>query len=470
MSDENIEVKSCVVSLNELVQGKVDSENDQNKEKSKIFSENNFSLNIPDYQRPYAWGIEQVKILLKDISEQIDKNQKYLLGSLILHKGNTEIVDGQQQKDNEFNIVDGQQRLTTLALILRVLCEKKSNEQECKECNKIGDFLNNVNYSHNESKYHIKENYEYIKAYFESYSEKCKFLDFLLENIEFICVLAPSQDDAFLFFDSANSKGKGLKSYDLIKAFHLHSLKKRQKNYAMFFENIVKDERKITILFDELLAPARAWLKNKNIRVDKIKTEQIYEEFCKEFSSDKFLYSKEDLGILSSFANGDDFFKYLYKYNKCFNKVIKQSEIYESLNIDTFLYCRSVYAIAAMIYFSKFPNGNSDYFLALLARATFSPRFYNINITRDIQKNYALEFLEKVYFVSFEGELEQNLLDFIQEKMILEKEFYKKNENMLEKAKRKYYLKIIENYYKNKNLEKNIPLHYVQYKNKERNK
>lgn len=127
MSDENTEVKSCVVSLNELVQGKVDSENDQNKEKSKIFSENNFSLNIPDYQRPYAWGIEQVKILLKDISEQIDKNQKYLLGSLILHKGNTEIVDGQQ-------------RLTTLALILRVLCEKKSNEQECKECNKIGDF------------------------------------------------------------------------------------------------------------------------------------------------------------------------------------------------------------------------------------------------------------------------------------------------------------------------------------------
>ncbi|EGK8036050.1 DUF262 domain-containing protein [Campylobacter lari] len=432
MSEKENEVKSCVVSLKELVCGDIING-------SNIFDKA-FSLNIPYYQRPYAWGIEQVKILLKDISKQIDKNQKYLLGSLILHKGNTEIVDSQQQKDNEFNIVDGQQRLTTLALILRVLCK----------CN----FLNNVEYSHNESKYHIKENYEYIKAYFESYNEKCKFLDFLLENIEFICVLAPSVDEAFLFFDSANSKGKGLKSYDLIKAFHLHSLKKRQKNYAMFFENIAKDERKITILFDELLAPARAWLKHKNIRVDKIKTEQIYEEFCKEFSSDKFLYSKEDLGILSSFANGDDFFKYLYKYNKCFNKVIKQSEIYESLNIDTFLYCRSVYAIAAMIYFSKFPNGNSDYFLALLARATFSPRFYNINITRDIQKNYALEFLEKVYFVSFEGELEQNLLDFIQEKMILEKEFYKKNENMLEKAKRKYYLKIIENYYKNKNLEK----------------
>ncbi len=441
MSEKSSKVKSCVVSLKELVCGKISDQNDQ---KSEIFSKDRFSLNIPDYQRPYTWGIEQVKILLKDISEQVNKNdQKYLLGSLILHKNN----------ENKFNIVDGQQRLTTLALILKVLCG--INQERCNEY-KMGNFLGEIKYSHNESKYHIKENYEYIKTYFESYNEKYKFLTYLLDNIEFICVLAPSEDDAFLFFDSANSKGKALKSYDLIKAFHLHSLKKRQKNYAMFFENLAKDEKKITILFDELLAPARAWLKHKSINADKI---EAYDEFCKEFFSDKFLYSRENLGILNSFANGDDFFKYLYKYNKYFNKAIKQNQIYESLNIDTFLYCRSIYIIASMIYFSKFPNGNSDYFLLLLARAAVGPRFYNVNITRSIQRDYALEFLKIVYFVSFEEELKQNLLDFIQEKIILEKEFYEKNENMLDKAKRMYYLNIIEDKYK----EKNIPLHYVKY-------
>ncbi|EAI3899126.1 DUF262 domain-containing protein [Campylobacter coli] len=441
MGEKSSRVKSCVVSLKELVCGKIVDQNDQ---KSEIFSKDRFSLNIPDYQRPYTWEIEQVKILLKDISEQVNKNdQKYLLGSLILHKNN----------ENKFNIVDGQQRLTTLALILKVLCE--NNQEKCNEY-KMGNFLGEIKYSHNESKYHIKENYEYIKTYFESYNEKYKFLTYLLDNIEFICVLAPSEDDAFLFFDSANSKGKALKSYDLIKAFHLHSLKKRQKNYAMFFENLAKDEKKITILFDELLAPARAWLKHKSINANKI---EAYDEFCKEFFSDKFLYSRENLGILNSFANGDDFFKYLYKYNKYFNKAIKQNQIYESLNIDTFLYCRSIYIIASMIYFSKFPNGNSDYFLLLLARAAFGPRFYNVNITRSIQRDYALEFLKIVYFVSFEEELKQNLLDFIQEKIILEKEFYEKNENMLDKAKRMYYLNIIEDKYK----EKNIPLHYVKY-------
>ncbi|MCV3431004.1 DUF262 domain-containing protein [Campylobacter lari] len=449
MNGENTKVKSCVVSLKELVRGKVDSENDQNKEKSKIFSENNFSLNIPYYQRPYAWGIEQVKILLKDISEQIDKNQKYLLGSLILHTENTE---------NKFNIVDGQQRLTTMALILKVLC---GNQEKCT-C-KIGNFLGKVNYSHNESKYHIKENYEYIKAYFESYKndKKDKFLDFLLENIEFICVLAPSEDDAFLFFDSANSKGKGLKSYDLIKAFHLHSLEKKQGSmlgyYARKFENLAKNERKITILFDELLAPARAWLKHKSINANDIKA---YEEFCKEFFSDKFLYSKEDLGILSSFANGVDFFEYLFKYNEFFDK-LSNNALYQELDeiyYTGFIYNKYIYAIAVMIYFSKFPNGNSDYFLALLARAAFSLRVYRPSIYRATQRDYALEFLEKVYFVSFEEELEQNLLDFI----AIKNEEERKSTQELDGG-RGDYIEIVKKYYQGEDaLYKNIPSHYVK--------
>ncbi|MBF7069542.1 DUF262 domain-containing protein [Campylobacter volucris] len=414
MSGKNTEVKSCVVSLKELVQGKLD---------------------IPYYQRPYTWEIKQVKILLKDINEQMNKNdQKYLLGSLILHTENTE--------KNKFNIVDGQQRLTTLALILRVLCK----------CN----FLNNVEYSHNESKYHIKENYEYIKAYFESYSdEKRKFLKFLLKNIEFICVLAPSVDDAFLFFDSANSKGKALKSYDLIKAFHLHSLEKNQGSmlgyYARKFENLAKDERKITILFDELLAPARAWLKHKSINANDIKA---YEEFCKEFFSDKFLYSKEDLGILSSFANGVDFFEYLFKYNELFDK-LSNNALYQELDKiyqTGFIYNKYIYAIAVMIYFSKFPNGNSDYFLALLARAAFSLRVYRPSIYRATQRDYALEFLEKVYFVSFEEELEQNLLDFI----AIKNEEERKSDQGYNGGK-KWYLDIVQKkFYENQHIQKHI--------------
>ncbi|TXE88407.1 DUF262 domain-containing protein [Campylobacter volucris] len=451
MSGENTEVKSCVVSLKELVQGKVD----KNEE---IFLKEGFSLNIPDYQRPYTWDIKQVKILLKDINEQMNKNdQKYLLGSLILHKNDKN--DG-----NKFNIVDGQQRLSTLALILKVLCGY--NQGKCEEC-KIGNFLSDVKYSHNESKYHIKENYEYIKTYFESYDKKDKFLDFILENIEFICVLAPSEDDAFLFFDSANSKGKALKSYDLIKAFHLYSLEKKQGNmlgyYARKFENLAKDERKITILFDELLAPARAWLKHKSINTNDIKA---YDEFCKEFFSDKFLYSKENLGILSSFANGVDFFEYLFKYDEFFDK-LSNNALYQELDKiyqTGFIYNKYIYAIAVMIYFSKFPNGNSDYFLLLLARAAFSLRVYRPSIYRATQRDYALEFLEKVYFVSFEEELEQNLLDFIAVKNEEERKIKIEEERKNKEIKtnqgpdggKKWYLDIVQEKYKNQHIQKHI--------------
>lgn len=217
MNEKSSKVKSCVVGLKELVYGKISDQNDQ---KLEIFSKDRFSLNIPDYQRPYTWEKKHVKTLLKDVSEQANKNnQKYLLGSLILHKNN----------ENKFNIVDGQQRLTTLALILKVLCE--NNQEKCNEC-KIGNFLGESKYSHHESKYHIKENYEHIKTYFESYNEKYKFLTYLLDNIEFICVLAPSEDDAFLFFDSANSKGKTLKPYDRIKAFHYTLFREKTRQYT----------------------------------------------------------------------------------------------------------------------------------------------------------------------------------------------------------------------------------------------
>lgn len=447
MSEKSSKVKSCVVGLKELVCGKI---SDQNNQKSEIFSKDSFSLNIPDYQRPYTWEKEQVKILLKDISEQVNKNdQKYLLGSLILHKNN----------ENKFNIVDGQQRLTTLALILKVLCE--NNQEKCNEY-KMGNFLGEIKYSHNESKYHIKENYEYIKTYFESYNEKYKFLTYLLDNIEFICVLAPSEDDAFLFFDSANSKGKALKSYDLIKAFHLHSLEKKQGNmldyYARKFENLAKDEKKITILFDELLAPARAWLKHKSINANDIKA---YEEFCKEFFSDKFLYSKENLGILSNFANGVDFFEYLFKYDEFFDK-LSNNALYQELDEiyqTGFIYNKYIYAIAVMIYFSKFPNGNSDYFLLLLARAAFSLRVYSSSIYRATQRDYALEFLEKVYFVSFEEDLEQNLLDFIAIKNEEERKTKNEEEKHGDEKKwyKEWYLDIVQKrFYENQHIPKHI--------------
>lgn len=85
---------------------------------AKIFSDE-YVFTIPGYQRPYAWGTEQAQELLDDLltalpaaSEQLTDAAPYFLGSIVLIKSET---------SPEATVVDGQQRLTTLTLLLAAI-------------------------------------------------------------------------------------------------------------------------------------------------------------------------------------------------------------------------------------------------------------------------------------------------------------------------------------------------------------
>lgn len=73
-----------------------------------------FDFRIPDYQRPYAWGKDECLQLLDDLQGALerDTDEPYFLGSLVLVKA---------KGVPEAEVIDGQQRLTTLSLILAVL-------------------------------------------------------------------------------------------------------------------------------------------------------------------------------------------------------------------------------------------------------------------------------------------------------------------------------------------------------------
>jgi uncharacterized protein with ParB-like and HNH nuclease domain len=83
-------------------------------------------LTLPSYQRPYRWSVASTNTLFIDTYEAFKNNlPEYRLGTVILHKDSS----------NVYNIVDGQQRLTTLSILLytlgkenqRLLREKYSN-------------------------------------------------------------------------------------------------------------------------------------------------------------------------------------------------------------------------------------------------------------------------------------------------------------------------------------------------------
>lgn len=440
------------------------------------------NLIIPDYQRAYVWDTERVKMLLEDLDEQINKtntsdkrlykfllgnlrlctriknNQnvdKYLLGSLILCEG--------KDKNNKkvLEVVDGQQRLVTLALILRVLFNDSDS----------GNFLSKSEFTHSESKKHIKENYDFIKSWFEARPDKHdKFKANLKDTIEFICILAPLLDDAFIFFDSVNAKGMRLEAYDLIKAFHLRALEdysvksKDSKSsftayFAKEFERLAKekDGENLKILFNETLTPARQWLRYNS---DKVSYQMdIYNEFCTEipqrFKSSP-LIAKDSLGILQNFVGGVDFFEFLSHFHRLYTQ-LQSVEFYKELEaIDWasgFIYNRYIYIMATLIYLDKFPNGRVDYMLRLIARAVFALRCSEERIYIQTARNFAKEILPLIYYASFEQELEASLCNFIDSKSSKEREF---KANEIGGGKQQY-INIMLKEYTNHKIQKHTP-------------
>lgn len=89
---------------------------------SKIFS-SEFEYHIPPYQRPYAWTEEETSTLFEDLYDFYCStiNDDYFLGSIVLIK-----------EDNKpcSDVIDGQQRLTTLTILLAVIASKFSGDKK----------------------------------------------------------------------------------------------------------------------------------------------------------------------------------------------------------------------------------------------------------------------------------------------------------------------------------------------------
>ncbi|WP_216358695.1 DUF262 domain-containing protein [Helicobacter sp. 12S02634-8] len=94
-----------------------------------LFQEKKTDFLIPDYQRPYAWGETECQALWEDIftfaipdgdSTKFDSNSEYFLGPIVTFKN----------KDGKMEIIDGQQRLTTLMLLLRAFYSKFGDMQD----------------------------------------------------------------------------------------------------------------------------------------------------------------------------------------------------------------------------------------------------------------------------------------------------------------------------------------------------
>jgi uncharacterized protein with ParB-like and HNH nuclease domain len=218
----------------------------------KVFS-NDFVFTIPLYQRPYAWTTEQAGELIEDLitslgdgNEPIDDVNPYFLGSIVLIKGDK--PDAQ--------VVDGQQRLTTLTILLaalRTLVQPQYGTNLTKLLYEEGDlFLDTPNryrltlakrdadffqeYIQHEgsinklkdlnsaalsdSQKNIKENALLFLNRLEtlSDSQRVRLTQFIIKQCFLVTVSTPDLDSAYRIFSVLNERGLDLSLTDILKA------------------------------------------------------------------------------------------------------------------------------------------------------------------------------------------------------------------------------------------------------------
>ena len=237
----------------------------------------NLLLVIPNFQRSYVWKEINLKKLINDLEEFLLSNKnEYYMGTLLLYKS---------ENKEEYEIIDGQQRITTLTIFYNSLF------------NGIPDNFK-IAFSSQESINNIVG----AKKYFDDGKYKIEQnKNDLFEKLKFTVIITNSQDEAFTFFDTQNSRGVKLKAIDLLKAHHLRAISnnERQKISAKKWEKVEntknnfirKDSDFIDELFKYILYRARIWKGNKAGIVDiesseRIQNEKIKVEFEKGVQSD----------------------------------------------------------------------------------------------------------------------------------------------------------------------------------------
>ena len=222
----------------------------------KVYSLN---LKIPEYQRPYKWTGKNVNNLIDDIISNKNKSE-YRLGTLVLHQT-------KQEDDDIFEIVDGQQRIITIALILFAL--NKNKEELLRYWENLNKLFENKLLEHKFdnpiSQKNIYKNYQLIKQRINDFNEAT--VDFLLTKCTFVKIVLNDVSEAFQFFDSQNSRGKELEPHDLLKAYHLREMREipsdEQIEIIEKWEGIDTDE--LASLF-EYLYRIKNWSKSKSAR------------------------------------------------------------------------------------------------------------------------------------------------------------------------------------------------------------
>lgn len=215
----------------------------------KTLFENNDNYIIPIYQRNYAWGLGEVTQLIQDISDYAFDEEKsktnYYIGTLV-------VFERHNEGEIIYETIDGQQRLTTLNILINAIHHtysdiienkikyqlnlsfdsRKKSTDTLKVINNLQNnevsFMSNKEYNTN-----IKQRYfdtkKVLRKFLDSPEKVEVFYNYLTENVNLIRVSVPQETDLNHYFEIMNNRGEQLEKHEILKAKMLEVLKDDKK-------------------------------------------------------------------------------------------------------------------------------------------------------------------------------------------------------------------------------------------------
>lgn len=348
---------------------------------------------IDYYQREYKWQTKQVEELISDLTnrflEDHDENNPreavagyghYFLGSIVIsHK-----------KGQKF-IIDGQQRLTTLTLLLTFLHNLQRDRSDRVD---VADMIFSVKYGKKSFNLDVPERESVMEALFTEndleingqpesirnvharyrdiealFPEEIKdetlpyFIDWLIENVHMVEITAYNDDDAYTIFETMNDRGLSLSPTDMLKGYLLANITDETKRTAaaQTWKHILQE---LTELDNE--APAdffKAWLRGQyalSIRerkkhakpqdFDRLGTE--YHRWVRE--------QKDRMGLKKS----DDFYQFIERdmrfYARHYTRLRKAAQVYCPPLEDLFYIAQLGFTLQYPVLLAPLKPGDND--------------------------------------------------------------------------------------------------------------
>lgn len=357
----------------------------------ELFSAKKTDFLIPDYQRPYAWGIDECETLWDDLfsfaipddnKNNFDSdNDEYYLGPIVVY----------QNSDKKLEIIDGQQRLTTILLLLRAFydrfqnakdeetqttrrnieqCIWKTNEFQKPDLNKLKinsevatdddkeEFLTILKTGsvHPNNKSFYAKNFKFFQDKVQELVNKYPtytsvFAIRILKNAILLPIEADSMETALRIFSTLNDRGLPLSDADIFKAkFYkfFQSLNKKEefiqkwKKLEESTKNIFGSDNRISSNMDELFT-RNMYYERAKLGVKETTTPSL-RSFYTEKSKD-FFKQEESLERLAALAG---FWNRVYsQYPKSFSKeVLKRLYVLDKAPNGMWAYITSVYFLS----------------------------------------------------------------------------------------------------------------------------